>query len=77
MLQLSILKTGWRGHCDLFPGKRKIMAKGMKLDDNKWHTFRLERVGRSFNITIDNASKPQGIRDIVHVMRSSQQVLKK
>lgn len=53
------------------------MAKGVKLDDNKWHTFRLVRVGRSFNITIDNASKPQGIRDKVHVMRSSQQVLKK
>ena len=53
------------------------MAKGVKLDDNKWHTFRFERVGRSFKITIDNASKPQGTRDIIHVMRSCQQVLKK
>ena len=84
MLQHSILKTGWRSHCDLFPGEREIMAKGVKLDDNKWHTFRLVRVGRSFAITIDNASKPQGIRDTVRVVRStiktkmltSQQVLK-
>lgn len=60
------------------------MAKGVKLDDNKWHTFRLVRVGRSFAITIDNASKPQGITDTVRVVRStiktkmltSQQVLK-
>lgn len=47
------------------------MAKGVKLDDNKWHTFRLVRVGRSFAITIDNSSKPQGIRDTVRVVRST------
>ena len=47
------------------------MAKGVKLDDNKWHTFRLMRVGRSFTITIDNAHRPQGIvGDLSHVAKS-------
>lgn len=49
---------------DLGKGERQIMAKGVKLDDNKWHTFRLMRVGRSFTITIDNAHRPQAMGEV-------------
>ena len=36
------------------------MANNVKLNDNKWHEVRLNRVGRSFTISIDNAHREGG-----------------
>ena len=52
---------------DLFLGEGQINAKNVKLNDNKWHEVRLNRVGRSFTISIDNAHHELGRECNLHL----------